>query len=145
MDNVTKTATLSELAFDNSTPAQITGLLRYYKKSQKIIDHGKTWICELVAEHHMFSQLPYGKILLYVNKEDYSMVKQVFYFNNQVPFRDNDSKKSVRDQGRLLIEFNHDFKVEVEPRELADFMINEGKGNRLTEKYASFQLIDRTK
>lgn len=145
MDNVNKTATLSELSLDNNNPAQMASLLQYYTKSQKIVDGGKTWICELVAEHQMFSQLPYGKILLYVSKKDYRMVKQVFYFKHLVPFRDNDSKKSVRDQARLLIEFNHDFKAMVERKELTDFMIREDNGNRLTEKYASFQLIDRTK
>nr|WP_299384836.1 hypothetical protein [Allomuricauda sp.] len=146
MDNNTKKITYSKAVnLANLTATFDMGLfLQHYKKSQ-LLDKGNHWICEMVTTHRNFSQLPYSKIELHINKEDYSISKQVLYFANLVPFHNKQSKTTEQDYGRMMIQLSHDFDAKVERREMSDFVtVLPNKELRLQAAYNNYQLVKET-
>ncbi len=146
VDDKKRTIIFSDLVTDHSSPAEVASLLNYFKKSQLTDGGEKKWICELVAVQNTFSQLPYGKVVLHIDKNNFSVLKQVLYFSTLVPFQDENSGGTVNDYGRLAIEMKHDFDGQVQKRSLKEFIIKETNQNlQLTGQYRSYQLIDQRK
>ena len=146
IDTKNRVVTLSDLGPEQNSPAEVASLLDYYTKSQLIDGGSGEWVCELVSEGNGFSQLPYGKIEVYVDKENFSVAKQVLYFSNLVPFADGESGSTVQDYGRLVIEMEHELNADIAIRRLKDFIAEKADQDRkLIGQYMNFQLIDKTK
>ena len=90
-----------EIATDPTTsiPGDISNLLHYYKENAARIE-GDHLICELVAKNSV-NPLPYGKIIITANKDNYNLIQQELFFSRQLPFKDGDAM--VADFGRLQI------------------------------------------
>lgn len=128
----------------SNSPLDVSDFLKYYDESQ-IIDEGNMLVCEMVSTRKNF-QLPYGKVVLYINKDNYSVAKQELYFSNLIPFKNKENNTQEQDYGRLVILLNHHFDNEIAIAELKDYIII-GSNNRplLQKKYAAYKLLDQTK
>ncbi|MEE9363950.1 MAG: hypothetical protein V3U92_15220 [Cellulophaga sp.] len=148
IDATAKTMTYTQIdpvAVQNS-PMEIGAFLKYYEKSQ-LLDTGENqWICEMVTTKKNFIQVPYSKVVLYINKKDYSISKQELYFTNLIPFKGKSGNNTEQDYGRLVIELKHDFDSKIQKRELKDFLTNtSGRTKQLQKEFVSYRLIDQTK
>lgn len=146
VDNTQKKIVYTALetnAIQNS-PVDLSAYMKYYDKSQ-VSEEGNYWVCELVASQNMFSQLPYGKVLLYINKKDYSVTKQVLFFSNLIPFQGKEDSDIQQDYGRLHVNLLYDFNKKIEKKELAYFIKKVANNKmQLQKDFASYQLIDQT-
>ncbi|GAA3591166.1 hypothetical protein Q4Q39_15830 [Flavivirga amylovorans] len=125
-------------------PVDLSAYMKYYDKSQ-ILEEGNQWVCELVVSQNTFSELPYGKVLLYINKNDYSITKQVLFFSNLIPFQGKEASDIEQDYGRLHIDLSYNFNKEIEKKELAYFITKTANSKiQLQKDFASYQLIDQT-
>ncbi len=145
INSTTKTITYTGLSNpQKNTPIDLSILLKYYQKSQ-IIDKGSQWLCEMVTEQNTFNQLPYSKVLLYVNKDDYSVSKQVLYFTNLIPFKNKRNDEIEHDYGRLVIDLKHQWDVNIPAKKLNDFIVKKHDNKiQLQTKYATYKLVDNT-
>ncbi len=135
--------TLETNTIQNS-PVDLSAYIKDYDKSQ-VLEEGNQWVCELVASQNTFSQLPYGKVLLYLSKKDYSVTKQVLFFSNLIPFQGKEESDIEQDYGRLHIDLLYDFNKKVEKTELAYFIKKTANNKiQLQKNFASYQLIDQS-
>lgn len=85
----------------NVNPMSLSILLKNYK-TQDLIDKGDYWICSL--QTGKYTQMIYGKIEIYVNKQSYQVEKQVFYILEKAPYKDSKGNEKF-DFPRLEITF----------------------------------------
>lgn len=131
-------------ASNGSGPIEIESLLNYYDKT-KLNDGGKEWICEMVSTQKTFNQLPYGKVVLYINKKNYSVSKQVLYFSSLIPFKSKSGNEMEQDYGRLTIDLKNQPGKRETKNKLSDFIITSVDGKINVHKdYASYELINQT-
>lgn len=62
-------------------------------KIKKVIDKGDHWVCTLTTD--VITQLPYGKVEIYIDKKSALMTKQVLYFLSQVPYKNTKGEKKM--------------------------------------------------
>jgi len=86
-----------------NSPIAINQFLDFFEQS-KITEKDGELICELVSKKGN-QQIPYGKIILYVDKATSLLKKQVFFFATAIPFQEGE--KTTMDYGRLVIDFAH--------------------------------------
>jgi len=67
----------------NKSPLQLQQLLKYYKYKD-ITDNGTHYICTLQTSY--ITQMPYGKIVIHINKKDYTITKQILYLLTRLPY-----------------------------------------------------------
>lgn len=126
------------------TPIDLSVFLEYFKQN-KLQDSGKEWICEMVSEANMFSQIPYGKVLIHINKSDYRITKQVLYFSRLIPFQKENSSDIEQDYGRLVIDLKHNWNPSIEEKKIEDFLVVKPNHKvQLHTAYATYQLVDQT-
>lgn len=127
-----------------NAPVDLSAYMKYYDTSQ-VLEEGNQWICELIASQNAFSELPYGKVLLYVNKKDYRVTKQILFFSNLIPFRGKEASDVEQDYGRLHIDLLYDFNKKIEKKELAYFITKTANNKiQLQKDFAGYQLVDQT-
>lgn len=146
IDESTKTMFYEKLEADaiQNAPINLNAFLEQYKKSQ-VHDNGSEWICEMVAETNNFVQTPYGKVMIYVDKDNFEIKKQVLFFTNRVPFNIENGSGTEPDFGRLVINLKYRDDIEIQPKQLKEFLVNDtGNALKLQEEYASYKLIDQT-
>ena len=124
---------------DNS-PLNISAYLDYYTKTV-VTNKGNIIVCEMVPQE-ISGQLPYGKVVLYINKDTYSLEKQELFFSNLIPFK-NENNEDVNDYGRLVIELKHQkLNEDQKTYKLSDYIsISSGDEASLTGKYSGYNLI----
>ena len=143
-DVKTLTYTLVDMQSLQNVPVDLNIFLEYYKESQ-VIDGGKVWICEMVYVDEKILAPPYGKVVLYIDKKDYSIQKQELFFSNRIPFKSKKGNEIEQDYGRLVITLSHDMNVTITPKNQSDFIsVNNSNSIRLSETYSSYQLINST-
>ncbi len=127
----------------NNTPVDVGAFLKYYDQSQ-IIDKGTILLCEMISTRKNF-QLPYGKVILHIDKENYSVVKQELYFSNLIPFLNKEDNIQEQDYGRLIILLSHNLNTIPEVPKLKDYIkIETNNGLVLQDAYTQYRLIDQT-
>ncbi len=127
-----------------NSPIDLKAYITHYEKSQ-VLDKGSQWVCEFVSTQNSFSKLPYGKVLLYINKSDYRVTKQILYFSNLIPFQEKGTTDVVQDYGRLHIDLAYDFDMNIEKKELKHFILATASNKIQPQKdFANYQLIDQT-
>ncbi|MBQ4820655.1 hypothetical protein [Aquimarina sp. MMG016] len=138
-----KTIRYEKGASDNVSMTSLFNIdefLTYYDKT-KAQTKGNAIVCELVSTKKNF-QLPYGKVVLYLNKSDYSITKQVLYFSSLIPFAEDN--KQVQDYGRLELEMTY------QNQQKSTFSweeyINISSDNKATlqEKYKAYALLHQS-
>jgi len=71
----------------------------------KIIDKGSYWQCEMVAIE--YSQSPFSKIIMDINKKNYAIKKQVLYLTNMIDFSDNERTKAEYNIPKLILTYSN--------------------------------------
>jgi len=126
------------------SPVDVSSFLQYYSEAQ-ILDKGTYWQCELVAEKKALTNLPYGKVILDIDKRDYQIRKQELFFANLIPFKDKNGELEERDYGRLIIQLKQQGNDVVETKTLGDFILKTASNKiQLQQPYAAYELIDQT-
>ncbi len=135
---VSKLKTASNL----ESPINITTIIKQFK-SATLIDNGTTWTCTLTAPQ--ISQLPYSKVEILIDKEDYKIKKQSLFFSTKAPYTDK-NKKEVFDNPRLEITIS-DYKITLDAKEKSktdiETYISIGKQKiKPSTQYNDFNIIE---
>ncbi|MDY8138496.1 hypothetical protein [Aquimarina sp. 2201CG5-10] len=125
-----------------NSPLDINGFLEYYDQT-KITEKNDVLICEMVSTKTNF-QNPYGKVVMYINKNSYQIEKQELFFSTLIPFAESDNNAKKMDYGRLVILLNHeDLKNKAKPN-LGDYIDVSSKNKMsLKEQYQGYTLINQ--
>lgn len=143
INNDYKTVTYNEITDKTlqQSPLDISAFLNFYKVVSTEVS-GSTIIQELVVKNSQLP-IPYNKIILHINKQDYSIKKQVLYLATKVPFIDDEGKSS-QDVGRMVITFKTKPMPEDIP-ELQDYVILGANDKlRLAKAYTTYNIIDQS-
>lgn len=101
----------------------------------------KYWICTLNSREVTF--VPYSKVIIYLSKKDYSIVKQELFLISQITTKDAKGKE-VYSYPKLQITFS-DFKIEEQKLDYfkTSNYIEYKKGRyHPVKKYSSYQIVD---
>lgn len=101
----------------------------------------KYWICTLNSREMTF--VPYSKVVIYLSKKDYSIVKQELFLISQITTKDAKGK-DVYSYPKLQITFS-DFKIEEQKLDYfkTSNYIEFKKGTYYpAKKYSSYQIVD---
>jgi len=111
-------------------------------KIKKVIDKGSHWVCTLTTD--VITQLPYGKVEIYIDKKSSLMTKQVLYFLSQVPYKNAKGEKKA---GNPKLEITlTDFKTvlskdEKRTAQLGTYIKRKGKSITPVAAYKKFEII----
>lgn len=120
-------------------------LLESYMKGfklKKVLDNGDHWICTLTTD--VITQLPYGKIEIYINKQNALMTKQVLYFLSQVPYTNNDGEKKIGNPKLEIVLSNYKTVLNQEEKQtvqLTSYIQKKGKKITPAAAYKTFNII----
>ena len=114
--------------------------LEYYKIDKVVKGNGEM-VCHLLLNTPMV-QVPYKKIILYVDDKNYTVKKQELFFSQNLPFTNSDGKTTYA-PARLLILMNHNENPQHINIESFDSLISKDKqGNyKPIGKYKDYQLV----
>jgi len=95
-----------------NSPVNINNFIKLFK-NKKIEDKGDYYLCTLTADY--ITQIPYGKVEIYIQKKDHIITKQVLYFLSKVPYKDHNGTQQ-EDNPRLEVTLNN-FKKSISKKE----------------------------
>ncbi|WP_308993697.1 hypothetical protein QLS71_007975 [Mariniflexile litorale] len=138
-----KTVVFSPITNKNlqKSPVDISVFLKFYKEVSTQVS-GNTIIHELVVKNIQLP-VPYNKIILHVNKTDFSIQKQVLYLSTKMPFVDEEGK-DTEDVGRMVITFKTN-PMSIKTPQLQNYVVLEpNKKPCLAKAYAAYTIIDQS-
>lgn len=121
----------------------IYDLMNYFEnfKSFQLKSTPKYWICTFNSREVTF--VPYSKIIIYLNKKDYSIVKQELHLLSSIKTKDKKGK-DVYKFPILEILFS-DFKLgesKVDYFKVSNYLSLKNRRYYPSNKYSSYQLVD---
>lgn len=124
-------------------PLEIEQYLKYFAK-QKIHDDGKYWRCELSTPK--LTQLPYGSIMFYFSKKDYSIQKQMLELVSPGSIKDENGKLTPdRKYLRIDVEnFESPNTLKKNYFQISDFVVHQGSSVKVSPNLNSYKMIDRS-
>lgn len=123
-------------ATNTQNPINIKEFLKYFKK-KTLTSNSTSWVIEL--ETPVLTQLPYGKVKIFINKQDYSIKKQTLYLLDGIP--QNNNKSLIP---RLEISFKELKKTNSEINSLLDlnkYLIKQSNSYVLAKQFESYKLL----
>lgn len=133
--------------YDNSTQVtevqnliNINAFLKHYKH-KTIEEKGKLYICTFQTGY--ITQMPYGKIVLYINKEDYTIIKQDLFLLARLPYYTKYGEKKMGNP-RIEISFSN-FKRQLNTEEkksikLSTYITIKGNTIKGSQKYKDYSI-----
>jgi len=121
------------------SPVDISGFLTYFKVAG-VEEKNNQWVCELLRTENQM-QLPYAKVILYIDKDTHYLNQQELLLANLVPFKEGNGSKM--DYGRLLITLDHTKNPDNKIVQLSDYVLQEKDKLQTTEKYQDYTLIQQ--
>ncbi|WP_046745010.1 hypothetical protein [Kordia zhangzhouensis] len=126
----------------NQSPWELLESYIQQFKVKKVSDQGNHWVCTLTTD--VITQLPYGKIEIYIDKQSSMMTKQVLYFLSQVPYTSADGEKKIGNP-KLEVALS-DFKTVLSQEEkrmtqLTSYIHKKGEKITPTIAYKAFRII----
>ena len=113
------------------SPIFITEMLNHYKHKDFEETSGH-FICTLQTGY--LTQMPYGKIVIYVNKKTYAIERQIFYMLAKLPYVSNKTGERKIGNPRIEIELKN-FKTTISDQELNQISLSnyvKTSGSKLT-------------
>lgn len=111
-------------------------------KDFSLTDSKGQWICTMTAPKVTF--VPYSKIVVYIDKSDLKISKQIMYLLYQHTYKDAKGKKVV-DYPRLEIEFSK-LDLSIAPYltkfEKSLYVTSKGRQYIPSKKYVGYQIVD---
>lgn len=120
----------------------ISGFLKSFK-DYKVVQKEEVIRCELLAPE--LTSLPYGKIILYINKKDYSLQRQVMYYLHSSEYK-NEKGEMVVSYPKLEINFSQVKPVSLLEKEVFNksYYIVQNKGViQPANNFANYKVINR--
>ncbi|QXP58413.1 hypothetical protein [Olleya sp. HaHaR_3_96] len=88
--------------------------------------------------------LPYNKLVFYINKSDNSILKQELFFTSKLPFTNKKGEREY-DFGRMVIVYKVSNKLHKNSIKIEDYLIIDSNNKvSLTKAYKDYQLINQT-
>lgn len=144
LNKADKTLTLRNVNAEamQQSPMDISKFLKFYKASNTKVS-GNYLVHEMVLKNSNIP-MPYSKIVVYVNKTNYSLEKQILYMATKMPFTDANGKQTP-DAGRLEVTFKQNVSGNKPTPKLSDYLRCEPEDTcRLANNYKTYTLIDQT-
>nr|WP_321234632.1 hypothetical protein [uncultured Psychroserpens sp.] len=82
----------SNMTQDQSPLGMLDAMVKLFK-NQDVKDNGTYWLCTLTSD--VVTQLPYGKVEIFINKKDFRVTKQVLYFLARFPYKNAEGEKAT--------------------------------------------------
>ncbi len=121
------------------SPVDISSFMTYFEVAD-IREENNQWVCELIRNKKEV-QLPYAKVVLYIDKNTQFLNKQELVFATLLPFKEGNGSKM--DYGRLMIELHHKKDSGVKALQLSDYVIPHNDKLETVEKYQDYSLIEQ--
>ncbi|WP_298320823.1 hypothetical protein [uncultured Aquimarina sp.] len=126
----------------SSSPVEIEGFLKFYDQIAITEKNGQLK-CEMVSSKYNPSN-PYGKVIIYINKDKYYIEKQELFFAESIPFVDEKNNERESDVGRLVILLKQKSLEDQTRVTLQDyFTFSSGKKVILSSKYSEYNFINQ--
>lgn len=142
IDNESKLVSILENTNFNKSPFEdLASILKHYDKFD-IHEDTKQWICTLTAPEVTFT--PYGKIIIYISKKDYTIKQQDFFLLHRNEFKDKSGKIQTSNP-RLVVKvdyMNEDLKNYIEKLTLTNYFSKQEGKIKLSKQYQQYQIID---
>lgn len=124
-------------------PLEIEQYLKYFA-TQKVYDDHKYWRCELSTPK--LTQLPYGSIIFYFSKKDFSINKQVLELVSPGSIKDENGKLTPdRKYLRIDVEnFESPNTLKKNYFQISDFVVHQGSSVKVSPNLNSYKMIDRS-
>lgn len=111
-------------------------------KDFDLTSNSTSWICTLTAPKITF--VPYSKVIIHINKADYTISKQILYLLQQTSYKDKKGKK-VYSYPRVEVTFSN-FQASVGPYEpkfsKGLYISTKGKKYVTANKYSTYQIVE---
>lgn len=118
-----------------ATPTNISGYLKYFK-TKNLSSDGNNWICTL--ETSLYTQLPYGKIVVYVNKRTYKIEKQILYLLDKASYK---NKNGIIKQDYPRLEITISDRNSFDVFNINTFITMHGQNYLPSKKYSNYKLL----
>ncbi len=126
----------------SSSPVEIDGFLKLYDQTAITEKNGQL-ICEMVSSKYNPNN-PYGKVILYINKDEYYIEKQELFFAETIPFVDKKTNERKSDVGRLVILLKQNSLEDQTTVTLEDyFTFSSDKKVILSAKFSEYNFINQ--
>lgn len=137
-----KEKTMQYQPYQSEHENTFTDLKNYcsYFNGFRITESGSQWICIMTTPDISF--VPYSKLIIHINKSDYSMSKQIIYF--LTPDETTDKKgNTVINYPRMEIDFL-DFKLQINPLlfNINNYLILKKDKVYTNKKYESYEIVE---
>jgi len=128
-------------ALMTNSPVYITSFIKLFKYKD-IKDMGSHYLCTLTTDE--ITQLPYGRIELHINKDNFVVTKQVLYFLAEYPYVD---ENGVQQKGNPRMEvtlYNFQTKITEDSKgitHVSKYILKVGDHYRPSATYKEFKII----
>ncbi len=120
----------------------INKLSKFYDETA-VKEEGGIIIYEISLKKEALN-VPYNKLIFHVNKNDFSLIKQEFFFASKLPFTNKKGERE-NDLGRMEIIYNSNIKPLKKNLKIEDYLvINSEDKVSLSKAYDDYQLINQT-
>lgn len=132
-----KIETFSTSNIADVNPIDISKFLKYFK-DRTIEDMGNYYRCTLISG--VITQLPFGKVVLEIDKESYHIKKQVLFFLNAVTYKDQNAQEK-QGNPRLEVQLNN-YKTQLSKSQKQLFNLsNYTSNNTAVGEYKSYKVV----
>jgi len=120
----------------------VVNLSKFYDQTA-IKEEGHILIYELSLKKKALN-IPYNKLIFHVNKNDFSLIKQEYFFTSKLPFT-NEKGERVHDLARMEIRYDSNTKPLRKNIKIEDYLvINSDNKVSLSKAYKNYQLTNQT-
>ncbi|AXT18306.1 hypothetical protein D7030_08400 [Flavobacteriaceae bacterium AU392] len=122
------------------SPIDMSTFLKLYDEVSAKIE-GNTIVHELVLKQQINVSIPYNRIKIYIDRDNYTLKKQELFLSIKVPFID-DNGESTDDEGRMEIVFKPNPEAIKRTPKLQDYVKRDSnKKLQLAKAYTNYTLI----
>ncbi|MHA7843658.1 MAG: hypothetical protein ACX93I_10085 [Winogradskyella sp.] len=124
-----------------NSPVYIENFIKLFK-NKTIVDKGDYYMCTLTTD--VITQVPYGKIELFIDKDSYVITKQVLYFLAEYPFIDENGKQQKGNPKMVVTLSNFKKEISQELTEVTDikqYITKTGDFYKPSATYKEFKII----
>ncbi len=129
------------VSLDNTSPVNIENFIKLFKY-KKVEDKGAHYLCTLTTDK--ITQIPYGRVEIYIQKTDFHITKQVLYFLANVPYKDHNGEQQ-KGNPRLEVTISNYkdalSKTQEGIAELSQYIIKSGGAYKPSTAYKDFKII----
>jgi hypothetical protein len=108
----------------------------------KLKSDAQYWVCTLTAPEISF--VPYGKAIIYINKKDYSVARQILFLLHKTEYK-NEKGKKISDYPRMEISIGNlqaPTAKMVEKLRMENYISRSNNTFKLSNNYSGYKIVD---